>query len=126
MGIPREDRLLVQPGDMLGLHYSESATSTVVQYTRKKADTPLCCGLEQEDIHVVRVTPKRHEQLTMGIEQLGSAASQRRAISFNVVLSTGEPNVIPRYGNNIFFYARENSVHSVVGFRPRTISKLYW
>ena len=74
---------------MLGVHYA-NGTENIIHYTAQKAGEPLCCGLDEANLHVVRVAQQvhAHEQLMPGKDvKLGGASSERWAISLTVQIT---------------------------------------
>ena len=95
------DQLLVQPGDTLGLSYPNGTQTPVVGYSAQTPGEDPCCGLAEDDLHVVRLAPTTREQLTGGVEQLGAGEVQRWAIGMTAQVSTSKCQLL--FGLSLLF-----------------------
>ena len=59
-----EKRILAQPGDVFGVHYSGASNTGPIPY--ETSDRALCCGLSSGDLSRIHNNGKRDSQLPVG------------------------------------------------------------
>lgn len=80
--------LIVQAGDVFGVHFSEGASSGTVAQISSLG--PLCCGLTPESLSVIYTAELYQEDLEGGISVSTASAGQQRAIALKPKYSPGE------------------------------------
>ena len=63
--VASEERILAQPGDVIGIHYPDGTNGGIVPY-ETYGGTPVCCGLSTGDFSRTHGDGKQDNQLTVG------------------------------------------------------------